>query len=86
MSENAPNSDKFQQAWKADATQTRVSVDPGLLHAEVQRNQQDFRSKVFWKDSSEVLLAILMVPLWFYLGFRFSLPWTWYLVVPAIIW
>ena len=86
MSENAPNSDKFQQAWKADAAQTRVSVDPGLLHAEVQRNQQDFRSKVFWKDFSEVLLAMSMVPLWFYLGFRFSLPWTWYLVVPAIIW
>ena len=27
-----------------------------------------------------------MLPLWFYLGITYSLPWTWYVVVPAFIW
>ena len=27
-----------------------------------------------------------MLPLWFYLGHRFALPWTWWLGVPAITW
>ena len=80
------NPDKFQQAWKADSTLTRVSVDADLFHAEVQRNQQDFRTTIFWRDVSEVAIALLMIPLWFYLGYHFSLPWSWYLVVPAMIW
>ena len=31
-------------------------------------------------------VALVMVPLWFYLGYRFSLAWTWYLTVPASVW
>ena len=27
-----------------------------------------------------------MLPLWFYLGHRFNLPWSWYLGIPAITW
>ena len=27
-----------------------------------------------------------MLPLWFYLGYTLSLPWSWYLSVPAMIW
>src|SRR5690606_30644216 len=30
--------------------------------------------------------ALVMVPLWFYLGARTAAPWTWYLTVPALIW
>ncbi len=30
--------------------------------------------------------AILLVPLWLYLGVKLSLPWTWYLTVPALVW
>lgn len=27
-----------------------------------------------------------MIPVWFYMGARMSLPWTWYLTVPAFVW
>ena len=29
---------------------------------------------------------MVMVPVWFYLGARLPLPWTWYLCVPALLW
>ena len=30
--------------------------------------------------------SLLLVPLWLYLGVKLSLPWTWYLMVPALLW
>src|SRR5262249_6653928 len=41
---------------------------------------------IFWRDVREVGISLLMVPLWVYLGIRASLPWTWYLMVPALLW
>ncbi len=78
--------DKYQQAWKADAAQTRVTIDADLLSKEVQRSHRDFQSTIFWRDVREVGVALLLIPIWFAMGIPFSLPWTWYLTVPALIW
>jgi CubicO group peptidase (beta-lactamase class C family) len=78
--------DHYQQAWQAQSSETRVTIDAGLLLKEVQRNQRDFRSAILRRDVIEVGVGLLMLPLWFYLGVTFSEPWTWYLTVPAIIW
>ena len=78
--------DDYQRAWQEHTSQTRVSVDADLLLKEVQRNQQDFTATIFRRDFVEIGVGILLLPLWFYLGFKFSLPWTWYLGVPAILW
>ena len=78
--------DKFQQAWQAQASQTRVTVDAGELLKEVQRSRRHFRSTIFWRDVREVGVALVLLPVWFYLGARNSPPWTWYLAVPALIW
>ena len=78
--------DEYQQAWQAHSAQTRVTVDADLLLKEVQRSQRDFRATIFWRDFREVGIALLMIPLWFVLGIMFSPHWTWYLVVPAIVW
>jgi CubicO group peptidase (beta-lactamase class C family) len=80
------DSDLYQQAWHAQSSQTRVTIDADLLLKEVQRSQRHFRATIFWRDFREVAVGLLMLPLWFYLGSSLSLPWTWYLVVPAIIW
>jgi len=79
-------SDVYQQAWQAQARQTRVTVDANLLLKEVQRNQRDFRAIIFRRDFLEVGVALVMLPYWFYAGAVHSLPWTWYLTVPALIW
>jgi CubicO group peptidase (beta-lactamase class C family) len=77
--------DSFQQAWQSQP-RTRVTVDAGLLLQEVQRNQSDFLSTVSRQDFSEVGVALVLLPVWVYLGNVFSLPWSWYLGVPAIAW
>ena len=41
---------------------------------------------MFWRDLREVSVALLLVPLWLYLGVKNSSPWTWYLTVPALLW
>lgn len=78
--------DEFQQAWQAEASQTRVTVDADLLLEEVQRQQRNFQSTILWRDFREIGIAVLMIPLWIYLGITTSSPWTWYLTVPALIW
>lgn len=80
------NPDKFQRAWKAEAAQTRVTIDADSLSKEVQRSHQGFQSTIFWRDVREAGGSLLMIPVWFYMGSLLSLPWTWYLGVPAFIW
>lgn len=80
------NPDKYQQAWQEHSSQTRVTIDADLLLQEVQRNQRDFRAMIFLRDFREVVVALLMIPVWFYLGAITSSPWTWYLTVPVLVW
>ncbi|MCG8651068.1 MAG: beta-lactamase family protein [Pirellulales bacterium] len=78
--------DEFQKAWQADAAQTRVTFDVVALSKEVRRCHQSLQSTIFWRDIRETAISLLMLPLWFFLGIRLSLPWTWYLTVPALVW
>ncbi|MCC6699642.1 MAG: serine hydrolase [Candidatus Hydrogenedentes bacterium] len=78
--------DNFQEAWKAQSRQTRVTANAGLLLQEVQRSQSSFRSMIFWRDFREVIVALVMLPMWFVMGYMLSPPWTWYLTVPALLW
>lgn len=78
--------DKYQRAWQAQATQTRVTIDTDLLLKQLQRNQREFRATIFWRDFREIAIAGLLLPVWIYLGVRLALPWTWYLTVPVLVW
>src|SRR3954452_11689329 len=78
--------DKYQQAWQAQSSQTHVTIDAELLLKEVQRNQRDFGATIFRRDFLEVGVGLLLLGYWFYKGLTTSLPWTWWLTVPAIIW
>jgi CubicO group peptidase (beta-lactamase class C family) len=78
--------DKYQQAWRAQSSQTRVTIDANLLLKVVQRNQRDFRATILRRDVIEVGVGLLLLPYWIYQGLTSSLPWTWWLGVPAIIW
>jgi CubicO group peptidase (beta-lactamase class C family) len=87
MSPDSPTGpDKYQQAWQAQSSQARVAVDASVLLKEVQRSQRDFRAMIFWRDFREVAVALLLLPIWFVMGYALSLPWSWYLTVPALIW
>ena len=78
--------DKYQQAWQAQTSATRVTVYADLLLKEVQSKQREFRTLIFWRDFREVAVGLLMIPVWFCLGLTMSLPWTWWLTVPVFVW
>jgi hypothetical protein len=78
--------DEYQQAWQAHSSQTRITIDADLLRKEVLRDQQTFRAIIICRDFREVFVALLLIPVWFYMGARIALPWTWYLTVPALLW
>jgi hypothetical protein len=80
------NPDSFKEAWRAQTSQTRLTIDADLLLKEVRRNQSAFTAIIFWRDVREVGVSLLMVPIWLYLGAKHTLPWTWYLGVPALLW
>ncbi|MBA3311945.1 MAG: hypothetical protein H0T47_01445 [Planctomycetaceae bacterium] len=80
------NLDDFKQAWRTQSPQTRMTVDPELLLNELRRNQRRFAATIFWRDVREVGLSLAMVPLWLFLGVLLSMPWTWYLTVPVLLW
>jgi hypothetical protein len=78
--------DKYQQAWKAQSSRTRVTVDADLVLKAVPRSRRNFRVLIFWRDVREVVVGLVLIPVWFYLGITASLPWTWWLSVPALVW
>lgn len=78
--------DIYQEAWQAHSSETHVTFDANLLLKEVQRNQQNFRATISSRDMREIGVALLLLPVWFYLGFATSAPWTWYLTVPVLVW
>ena len=80
------NPDNFKQAWQTQTSQTRLTIDAELLLKELRRSQRYFAATILWRDVREVGTSLLMVPVWLYLGVKYSLPWTWYLTVPALLW
>jgi hypothetical protein len=80
------NPDGFKQAWQTHSSRTRSTIDAELLLREVQHNQQHFNAIIFWRDVREVGVALLLVPVTFYLGAKQSSPWTRYSAVPALLW
>jgi hypothetical protein len=75
--------DPLKPAWQA---QPLPAIDAQQFLAEVRRNRRWLTAIIFWRDMREVGISLLMVPLWVYLGATLSLPWTWYLMVPALLW
>jgi hypothetical protein len=80
------NPDDYQKAWQAQSAQPRVTINSDLLLKELQHNQRNFRITIFWRDFREVAIALLLIPIWFYMGAKLLSPWTWYLTVPALVW
>jgi hypothetical protein len=76
----------FKQAWQASAGQPRLAVDADLLLQEVRRKQQQFDTMILFRDMREVGVGIVLIPIWIGLGWKVALPWTWWLMLPGLIW
>ncbi len=80
------NPDELKATWQAQWTGRRVTLDADVVLRQLERAKDDFEGMIFWRDVREVGVALLLVPLWIYLGRKSALPWTWYLVIPTFLW
>jgi CubicO group peptidase (beta-lactamase class C family) len=80
------DSDDYQQAWKSQSAQTRVTIDTDSLLNLLRHNQQAMRAAISWNDFGAIGIELLLLPVWIYLGVSLDSPWTWYLMVPVLIW
>jgi membrane protein implicated in regulation of membrane protease activity len=80
------SSDDFKQVWQSQTVRSRLTIDADLLLQEVRRNHRSVAITIFWRDVREIGISIVLIPVWLYLGLTLSLPWTWYLTVPALLW
>jgi hypothetical protein len=78
--------DKYQQAWEADSSHTRVTVDVDVLQKKMQRYQRELRAAVSLGLLSDIWMSLLMLPVWIYMGVKLASPWTWYLMIPVFVW
>src|SRR5947207_1041524 len=78
--------DNYQQAWRAQSSQTRVTVDADSLLKAVQRSQLALRAANVLGACGELVGPLLWLPVCISTGAKVSLPWTWYLMVPVFIW
>jgi hypothetical protein len=75
--------DPLQQAWQSQPDPT---LDADRLVREFRRGQQQFAAMIFWRDAREVGISLVLLPVWLGMGVGIGLPWTWYLVMPGLLW
>jgi hypothetical protein len=75
--------DPLQEAWQS---QPSPAIDADHLVREFRRGEQQFSAMIFCRDAREVGVSLLLLPVWVAMGVRMGLPWTWYLVMPGIVW
>ena len=78
--------DKYQKAWKAEASQVQVTYDAELLSKEVKQSHDAVRSMILQRHVGVARGAILLIPIWCAMGYFWSMLWTWYLTVPVLLW
>lgn len=75
--------DPLQEAWQS---QQEPVIDTDQLVQGFRRGQEEFAAIIFWRDVREVGVCLLLLPVWVVMGVGIGLPWTWYLVIPGIVW
>ncbi|MBN9521305.1 hypothetical protein J0H58_22755 [bacterium] len=76
-------SDPLQEAWQSQPDPT---PDADRLVREVRQHQQQFAAMILLRDVREVFICLVLLPVWVGMGVGIGLPWTWYLVIPGIVW
>jgi hypothetical protein len=79
------NLDDLKSAWQAQSA-APLKVDAAFLLKELHRNEQSFQRTLWLRDVGEIAVAIALIPVWLVMGSRLELPWTWYLMVPSLLW
>src|ERR671916_752818 len=75
--------DPLQEVWQS---QSRPAIDADQLVREFRRGEHQFAAIIFWRDAREVGVSLLLLSVWVVMGIGIGLPWSWYLMMPGIVW
>lgn len=64
------NFEDVQKSWQNQTAGMQITINSELLLKEVRRNQQQFRATIYSRDVREVVVAVLLIPVFIYLGRR----------------
>lgn len=79
-------SDELKKIWQSQSSPQKLTLDASLLLNEVRRNERQFAATISWRDLREIGVSLVLVPVWVFLGVKQSLPWSWYVVILALLW
>ena len=78
--------DELEKQWREQDAKGQVVVDQEALLKQVRRNQRNFERTIFYRDFREIAVALVLVPYCVWSGIEEGLPWTWYLMIPGLLW
>ena len=78
--------DDLQMMWQAEAQRTKVQLSLDELAEATGRRAEELRRIVRWRDYREIVISMVMIPVWIWIGVAQNQPWTWYLTLIAIVW
>lgn len=70
--------DELRAAWQSQNPAPQVTIDVELLLQEVRRNQRQLESRLFWRDATEISVAVVLTVSFLWLAARFGL-WSMYM-------
>ena len=78
--------DELKGAWQSQTSHARLVLDATSVLNEVRRKEREFAATIFRRDLREIGVALVLIPIWIYMGSRGESLWTWYLTIPALLW
>src|SRR4051812_8342926 len=75
--------DPLQEAWQS---QPDPPLDADRIVQEFRRAEQQFATMIFLRDVRGVVVSLPLLPIWVAMGVGMGLPWSWYLVMPGLVW
>lgn len=78
------NDETLEQLWR---NQPIPELDPDLaqLVAVTRHRHRRLQRTLFWRDFRETMVGLALIPVWIYLGLHGRALWTWYLMIPALV-
>lgn len=78
--------EELQRLWQRQEEPSRVSIEKDVLLKLVKRDHETLEATLLRRDLLEIVIALVLVPTWIWLGLTKDMVWTWYFVIPGMLW
>jgi hypothetical protein len=78
------NDEDLQKLWQSQAAPDPVRAMENLI-ATTREEHRVFRRTILFRDLREIGVGLVLLPIWIWMGLRAHADWTWYLMIPALL-